>query len=301
MTAGTFVATPAAEMNRCPACGAPDIVRRRCARCGFEPVELEGFLAYAPELAAGGPGYDPRHFEVLASLEAEHFWFQARNQLILSAFAHHFRSASSYLEVGCGTGFVLQAMSTAFPSLAVSASELFVEGLRFASLSNPRARLFQMDATRLPFDSSFDVIGAFDVLEHIEDDARAAAELFRATKTGGGVVLTVPQHAWLWSAQDEAAHHCRRYRPGQLEALLVAAGFRIADSQSFVSLLLPAMLAVRRLGSAPATKLDPYREFRLPRWLNHTCRQIMRVELALIEAGSRFPVGGSRLVVARKT
>ena len=194
-------------MNRCPACGELEREAERCPRCGFAPERIAGFLAYAPELAVRGTGYDPRHFEVLAALEAQHFWFRARNALIVRALRQHFPNAASYLEIGCGTGFVLEAVSAAFPAIAVSGSEIFTEGLRFAAARNPRVNLFQMDATRIPFSAAFDVIGAYDVLEHIDDDAQVVKELYRATRRGGGAVLTVPQHPWLWSAQDEVAHH----------------------------------------------------------------------------------------------
>jgi SAM-dependent methyltransferase len=59
------------------------------------------------------------------------------------------------------------------------------------------AVLFQMDARKIPFESEFDVIGAFDVLEHIEEDEKALAQIFHAVLPGGGLILTVPQHRFL--------------------------------------------------------------------------------------------------------
>lgn len=265
------------------------------------PVQIDGFPAYAPELAREAPGYDPDFYAELAKLEAGNFWFRARNTLILWMFRSRFAQATRYLEVGCGTGFVLSAISDHFPAMDVSGSEIFVEGLAIAARRAPRANLFQMDARHVPFVSQFDVIGAFDVLEHIDADTQVLDELHKALVPGGGVILTVPQHPWLWSAQDDYAHHVRRYAVGELEQKLRAAGFDVAWSGSFVFVLLPALI-LSRLGRRARTDAprDPMAEFNLPGWLNHALLWVMRVEGAIIRAGIRFPIGGSRMVVAFK-
>lgn len=285
-------------MNICLACGLP-VSSGQCSACGYQPEVIDGFLAYAPELAKEAPGYDPHHYDMLATLEAGSFWFQARNALILDAFREYFPKAGNYLEIGCGTGFVLSAISAAYPALDVSGSEIFVEGLPFAAQRAPRAQLFQMDARRIPFSASFDVIGAFDVLEHIEEDVLVLSELHKALKPGGGLIVTVPQHPWLWSIQDDLAHHVRRYKRGELERKLAGTGFDVQWSSSFVSLLMPA-LALSRTTSRKTIKTepDPFREFRIPRWLNSLLLLIMNVERFFIKIGVCFPFGGSRIIVA---
>ena len=287
-------------MNTCPRCGlpAPD---GSCMACGLKPEMIGGFRAYAPELANEAPGYDPQHYEKLANLESTNFWFRARNALILHAFRKYFPRTGHYLEVGCGTGFVLSAISEAFPELRISGSEIFVEGLSFAVQRAPRADLFQMDARSIPFAETFDVIGAFDVLEHIGDDTHVMTELRKALKQGGGLIVTVPQHMWLWSIQDDAAHHARRYEPGEMEHKLVEAGFDIRWSSSFVSLLMPALMLSRMTArKTPHDVSDPFREFNIPGWLNWMLLSTMGIERTLIKLGIRFPLGGSRIVVAFK-
>lgn len=287
-------------MSTCPACGLPT-AGESCMACGDKPEMIGGFRAYAPELAREAPGYDPQHYEKLAKLESNNFWFRARNALILHAFGKYFPKSGHYLEVGCGTGFVLSAISDAFPALEISGSEIFVEGLSFAVQRAPKADLFQMDARSIPFTGTFDVIGAFDVLEHIDDDMHVMAELRKALKPGGGLIVTVPQHTWLWSIQDEIAHHARRYESHEMERKLVQAGFEIRWNSSFVSLLLPALMLSRmtaRKTSHDAS--DPFREFGIPGWLNWILLSIMGVERALIRLGIRFPLGGSKIIVAFK-
>ncbi len=287
-------------MNICPTCGVP-AAGASCSACGYESRLIGGFRAYAPELANEAPGYDPRHYEMLARLESGNFWFRARNALILHAFGKYFPGSGRYLEVGCGTGFVLSAISDAFPALEVSGSEIFVEGLSFAVQRAPRAKLFQMDARSIPFAATFDVIGAFDVLEHIEDDTHVMSELRKALRPGGGLIVTVPQHSWLWSVQDDIAHHVRRYAPGEMERKLAGSGFEVRWSSSFVSLLMPALMLSRMTARKTVDDAsDPFREFNIPGWLNWILLSIMGVERALIKIGIRFPLGGSRIVVAFK-
>lgn len=289
-------------MNRCPRCDFTEgVTDEGCLACGFVPPVVDGLRRYAPDVADAGPGYDPAHYEQLARYEAENFWFRARNDVILDALAMHFPTAKHYLEIGCGTGFVLKAVAERWPTLDVSGCEVFAAGLAFARQRVPRATLFQMDATHVPFEARFDVIGAYDVIEHIEAQDEVLAGLHRALRPGGGVILTVPQHRWLWSEADVEAHHVRRYEPGELEAAATRAGFTVEYSTSFVSLLLPAMAASRLVSKKPSAARDPYREFKLPRVLNAAFEAVLRAESALRRAtGLRSPVGGSRLVVARR-
>lgn len=284
-------------MRRCLHCGHLHDASA-CPQCGDAPRVMDGFECHAPALARHAPGYDPAHYEQLSQLEAGNFWFQSRNRLILDAIRRHAPDAGRYLEIGCGTGFVLGAVARAFPDMACSGSEIFTEGLGIAATRAPGAQLFQMDARSIPFVSHFDLVGAFDVLEHIEDDETVIRQVHDALRSGGKVVLTVPQHPFLWSAQDEAAHHVRRYMRGELEQKLQRHGFRLLASTSFVTLLMPALIASRRV--AQRSTDDPFAEFRIPRWLNAALEWVMRAEAMLIKAGLRMPIGGSRLVVAER-
>jgi len=195
----------------------------------------------------------------------------------------------------------MRRLVQAFPDTRFSGSELFDQGLVFARQRLPQAELMQMDARALPYDHEFDGIGAFDVLEHIAEDEVVLAEMHRALRPGGHVMLTVPQHPVLWSIADELACHERRYRRGELESKLQHAGFRVVMSTSFVTFLLPLMFAVRRTNrNRRALEKDPAAEHRLPRAVNTLLRVTMTVELGLMRLGLRFPAGGSRLVVAYK-
>ena len=242
-------------------------------------------------------GYDDAFYPRLAALEAGNFWFRARNRLLLRLLARHGGAVRDYLEVGCGTGFVLAAVTQRFPHWRTLGSELLGGSLPFARRRLADTALLRSDARALPFEGTIDAIGAYDVLEHIDDDAAALRSLHRALRPGGIAVLSVPQHRWLWSRQDVAAHHVRRYARGELEARLRDAGFGVAWSGSFNAVLLPLM-ALSRLRPATATDFDPLRELALPRILDRLLDAALRVEGWLVAAGLRLPVGGSRVVVA---
>jgi SAM-dependent methyltransferase len=244
-------------------------------------------------------GFEADWFEPLAEVEAESFWFRSRNRLVLWALDSYFPGAQSLLEIGCGTGFVLSAIRVARPDMSLTGGDAMVEGLRIARRRLSAASLLQLDARRLPFDSEFDVVVAFDVLEHIAEDDLVLAEMHRATRPGGGAIVLVPQHPWLWNDQEDSGH-VRRYRRKELCGKLEAAGFRVERWTSFVSLPLPLMFASRRLGCRRATADDPVRELRTGRGLGRALERVLDAERRMIARGARLPAGGSLLVIVRK-
>lgn len=254
---------------------------------------------FSPELAQSCSGFDPALFAQLAAMEAGHFWYRARNRLIQWAFQTYFPQAANFLEVGCGTGYVLSGLREAFPQLALYGSEIFPQGLHFAAERLPGVALWQMDARRLPFQDEFDVIGAFDVLEHIEEDEAVLTQLRNGVKQGGGLLLTVPQHPSLWSETDVRAHHVRRYVANDLKTKVERAGFKVLRMTSFVSLLLPAMWLSRLISTKNNEKLDVDPEFQINPILNRLFEGVMQAEASMIAQGISFPAGGSLLVVAK--
>lgn len=243
-------------------------------------------------------GFKPSYFKELVELESGNFWFQARNKLILWALNQYSPNLKSLLEIGCGTGFVISAISKQFPDCKLLGSEYFKEGLLYARQRLPHVKFTQMDARNIPHKSEFDAIGAFDVLEHIEDDTAVLQQIFKALQPGGIFLITVPQHRWLWSAVDEHACHVRRYSAIELNQKVCAAGFEIIRSTSFVSTLLPAMFLSRFLKRNKNN--DARAELRINSVLNKIFEWVLDFELILIRKGFSIPVGGSRLVVARK-
>lgn len=90
------------------------------------------------------------------------------------------------------------------------------------------------EVTALPYtDGCFDLVAAFDIIEHVEDDVRALGEIRRVLAPGGIVLLSVPLHPARWTAFDEAVGHCRRYTPDALDRLLRGHGLVVDRSAPF--------------------------------------------------------------------
>jgi hypothetical protein len=123
--------------------------------------------------------------------------------------------------------------------------------------------------------------------------------MHRALVPGGGLIVTVPQHPWLWSGADTYAHHERRYRRRELVGRVTAAGFRVERVTSFVTFLAPLMV-LSRLRTRVGAPFDPLAEFRIPRAVDRVFESVAGFERRLIERGASLPFGGSLLLVARR-
>lgn len=300
-----------APARLCTACAAHDPIRMdeaiwpvgwRCKSCGRRVPETLGIPLFAPALADTVSGFDPVAYDKLVAIESTHFWFVARNELIVAIAARYFPQARRYLEVGCGNGAVLQAIANSRRWDRLVGSDLHPKGLAHARARLPQGVEFvQMDAGVIPAVEAFDLTGAYDIIEHVPDDVAALRALRTATAPGGGTIIAVPQHPVLWSRADEIGHHQRRYRRGELEAKLERNGFHVVFSSSYTALLLPLM-ALSRLKarlSPGGADADVDRELQLGAGLNRVFTALLRAEVRLTLAGLHWPLGGSRVVAAR--
>lgn len=272
----------------------------QCPYCGYVPPFQNKHPVFAPDLTEGD-GFDANYkYEEIFDLEAKNFWFRARNRLLIWGLQQYFPETKNFLEIGCGTGFVLAGIQQAFPKLTLSASDILNRGLEYTKQRLPDVSFFQMDARHIPFEAEFDVIGAFDVIEHIEEDELVLAQLYQALKPKGGIILTVPQHPFLWSYLDDFSHHKRRYTRSELIAKVERAGFTVLHITSFVSLLLPLLFLSRLTRRQPLSDDELMTEFRLPSFLNMTLEKILDLERILIKTGVSLPAGGSLLLIAKR-
>lgn len=239
-------------------------------------------------------GFNKECFKNLYKDEGTSFWFNSRNKLIIWITKKYFYNFSNFLEIGCGTGYVLRGIKRVFPNRNYLGSELFLEGLNYAKKRLPDVDFFQLDATNLNMPNKFDIIGAFDVLEHIEKDELILKNMYISVKRGGGIILTVPQHQFLWSQTDVIACHVRRYSKKDLINKIRNSGFNVVYVSSFVSLLMPFMIVSRKINFKPTCelKINPV--------IDYIFRLIMLIERFFICIGIRFPFGGSLIVVAKK-
>jgi SAM-dependent methyltransferase len=249
---------------------------------------------------AQAEGYDPELFAEIAKLEDASFWFSERDRLILWALRRYAAGMRDFLEVGCGTGHVLAAVDGAFATARCVGVEPFDAALEIARERTGGVELRRGTAASLGGDPAFDAIGCFDVLEHISDDQAALDAMAKALRPGGVLLLTVPQHPWLWSDADERAEHVRRYRRLQLIERVRNADLDVLLCSSFITTLLP-LLAVSRVVRRFRPPEDPLRELRMAAWIQSLLRPAVALDRLAIRAGVSLPAGGSLLLVARRT
>lgn len=242
-------------------------------------------------------------YEELCSIEEVHWWLTARRRLLLHFLrrvCRGFAAPPRLLDCGCGTGLLARQLSEFARAVGVDdwphrQPEADARG-RCAFL---RARIEE-----LPFgDGAFDVVCAFDVLEHLDDDRAALGRLRRLLGPGGYLCLSVPAYRFLWDEQDDAAGHRRRYTLGALRRELRRAGFAIEKATYFNSLLFPlvagARLARRALALAGARAAGSDFALTPPGRLNDLLRGIFLAELPLLDR-LNLPFGGSILCIARR-
>ena len=273
-----------------------------CLKCGYKPQIKDGRPILSLESNEQKDiGFEVEFFNRLIKVEENSFWFCARNKLINWAIKNYFPDINNFFEVGCGTGFVLSGINRAFPDIDLYGSEGLAEGLKFASKRVPVATLFQMDARNIPFKEEFEVVGAFDMLEHILEDEAVLEQMYKAIKPGGGLILTVPQHKFLWSKVDEFSHHVRRYSSKELKAKVESCGFKVVRMTSFITFLLPLFVLSRLLRfKSSKSKKEDMSEFNLNKYLNLLLEKVLDLERLLIKLGVSLPVGSSLFLVANK-
>lgn len=249
------------------------------------------------------PGYDAAHFEKLIEIEDRHFWFTTRNVMLAGILARiPLADGACALEIGAGTGNTLRVLERAYPRAALVGMDLYGEGFA-AARRRTRAHLVRAAIERLPFRRPFDLVAAFDVLEHVADDRAALASILRLLAPGGHLVLTVPAFARLWSRFDEDSHHVRRYELNELGECLAGAGYAVERLTFFMGALYPMLRAARwlsdrmpdRPGASPVA-----RELRIVPVVNPAMTWLLGAEARLVAAGTRLPFGTSLLAVARR-
>lgn len=184
-------------------------------------------------------------YQQMAELDDRHWWYRARREILAELIHREAQppAKARILEIGCGTGHNL-AMLGAFGR--VEGLELDDEARAIAEkrlgrkvMSSP---LPELAGVR---DRHYDLIGAFDVIEHIDDDRSALASIAAKLRPGGKFVMTVPAHQWMWSAHDTVNHHKRRYSKRSLRQLVEQSPMKLLKIGYFNSLLFPLAVAER--------------------------------------------------------
>ncbi|MDO7884699.1 class I SAM-dependent methyltransferase [Hymenobacter cheonanensis] len=239
-------------------------------------------------------------------LEEQHWWFASRRDAVFALIQDmQLPTTAAILEIGCSGGPLMQRLRQQgyadVTGIDVSAPAIELAQARGV----PHVSV--MDGAALEFaDARFDLVIASDVLEHIEDEAKALQEWTRVLRPGGQLLVFVPAHAYLWSEHDVVNHHYRRYSRAGLVAAMVRAGLRPLRSSFWnAAMYLPTAalrLGKRLLSGPPATVAAPgstgdLHHFAGP--LNKLLFGWVRLE-NLVLRRANLPIGVSVFALAQK-
>jgi len=240
-----------------------------------------------------------RHeYDVMHAREMSHWWFRGRRRVLLNLLrrATAGSARSRILDFGSGTGGNTDAYARVGRVVGVEPNAGAID----LAKARGTALYCRASGTELPFAaSSFDVVMASDVLEHIGDDVGAVREIGRVLKPGGALVFSVPAHPWLFTAHDKALWHHRRYTRPTLRQLLTEGGLDDAWVSYWNTMLFPVVCTWRFLGrlvgrDASRSDLDA-----TPDAINGPLAGLLAVEAALLQH-VRMPWGLSFVGIARR-
>ncbi len=237
-------------------------------------------------------------FDLLARAERDHWWFQGRRTFIAAAIRRAGLSpTATVLDAGCGSGGNLALLAGLAPAGRLYGFEYDAEARRAATVLGLGTIADGALPDGLPFaGTSFDLIGLFDVLEHLAEPVASLRALGDRLAPGGALVLTVPALPWLWGPHDVAHQHHRRYTAASLTQHVTDAGLQI-EYLSYLNLLLLPLAILQRLRE----RLLGYRTDVLTPapWLNRLLRRLWELERGWVPA-HRLPLGLSLLAIVRR-
>lgn len=240
---------------------------------------------------------DRKVYDRMNELEARHWWFVARRRIIASLIERFLddKPGARLLEAGCGSGGNLEMLGR-FGRL--DAFEFDADARLHAAEKSALEVRFGALPDAVPFeDSRYDLIGLFDVLEHIEADTASLTALAGRLTDTGKILVTVPAFPFLWSRHDERHHHFRRYTRASLAEVAQQAGLRVRYASYFNFFLFPAAVASRGLKKLTGSETP---DDTMPRtWVNAILTRVFATERHLV-GRVRLPVGLSLAAVLEK-
>jgi SAM-dependent methyltransferase len=237
----------------------------------------------------------------LEQMEQEYWWHVGRRYLVERTLVQRFGDGQGLriCDVGCGTGRNLELLARFGEVVGVEPPGAGLESCRARGLG-PEV-VAEGSALALPFeDASFDLLTAFDVLEHIDDDHAALREFHRVLRPNGYLLVTVPAYRFLWSVHDESLGHRRRYMASELHGKLNTSGFVVVKRSYSVSFALPGIVGFRiAQGLLPTLSERGASYVAVPAVVNRLLAHTIRLEARITDLVD-LPMGTSIFAFSRK-
>jgi len=228
--------------------------------------------------------------------EQDYWWHVGRRAVLTTVLSAQLPPTGKLvvLDVGCGTGINYSWLKQWGKVTGLDTSP---EALQYCRDKHVYDELVQTDGIHLPLQHQFDMVTAFDVLEHIPDDLGALQNWFFALKPNGYIVITVPAYQWLFSAHDKALHHQRRYSSRELKNKFEQAGFTIKFISPFFFFTFPIVVLVRLFTKKSKPKTS---YVATSSGLSKFLINLSGSEAKFLARGDQLPWGSSILVLAQK-
>jgi SAM-dependent methyltransferase len=161
---------------------------------------------------------DKNYYKKYYAFEREHWWFTARAEILMHhirrVFAH--RTDLSILNIGAATGYTSELLQQFGTVTSIEFDEdCYVFTRDVVKIPIQKGSILALDFP----ENTFDLVCAFDVIEHVEDDRLAVSEMRRVAQKGGVLFVSVPAFMFLWSEHDVVNQHIRRYTSKILRGL----------------------------------------------------------------------------------
>ena len=195
----------------------------------------------------------PPVYELINQAEGG-WWYRGRSAAV-RAMIHRAGVVPRGRALDYGAGF--GAMREIFSGYkSVDALEVYAEA-RMACATRGYENLFANADEMAASSETYGCVGAFDVIEHIEDDSRFLAQIFSKLDPEGVLIATVPAHQFLFGPYDEAAKHFRRYQMDELRKMLAKEGFEVLTMSYWNMSLFPVAALLRLLRTRTGSSLSP--------------------------------------------
>ena len=246
---------------------------------------------------------DRAYFINYYHLEREHWWFKVRSEIIINHCTQLLQGVKNpkILNIGVATGYLSEKLMALGEVESIEFDQTCYE---FTKNLN-KIKIVQGSILQLPFeDNVFDLVCAFDVIEHVNDDQKAIFEMNRVSRTAGKLIVTVPAFRSLWSSHDEINHHFRRYTQKQLISLV--GEDNIVFCSYFNSILFIPVYLLKKIqnlisvfhksGKPKNSNFDVIRSS----LVNQVLEKIFRLEINPLKKQNTFPFGISLICSSRK-
>lgn len=222
--------------------------------------------------------------------QPDYWWYRARAQLLQSALGDYLGQPERVLDVGSADGPSVGWMRGAHQRVAIDVDPRGLQAGGGVCAS----------ALALPFpDGTFDVVGAFDVLEHCEPEKQAIDELARVLAPDGRLLISVPAYQWAWSDHDVAAGHYRRYTERRLVEVVRGAGLVVLRSTHAFGAVFPFFAAERLLRRVRSRPAEPRQLPPVPPTMDRLLMSLSQLERRML-LNHDIPFGSSVLLAAAR-